>query len=162
MSKRARKRDKNFVAISFEGQLALGTLSNAIVISGGIFGAVFGEDIFVVSADLLFTLRDLTGGEGPIKVGLAHSDLSVTEINEAITVELTDPDDIITKERLSRPVRTVGIFTSDTAASGGQTNRLEDGTKIRQKLMFSIGDGFTLDMWAKNQSGATLTTGAIV
>ncbi len=148
-------RRKNFVAIPFAAGLTLSTLADGVVLAGAALAA-FGEDIFIVSMDLLWTLRGGTAGEGPIIVGVAHGDLTVTEIKEALEAELTDPDDIIAKERARRPVRRVGVFP------GLATNEsLEDGKKIRQKVKFSVGDTHTLNLFAQNNSGGALTGGQI-
>ncbi len=119
--------------------------------------AVFGEDIFVISVDSTWNIRTLTAGEVPIVVGFAHSDLTVTEIAEALQAELTDPDDIIAKERSRRPVRTVGSFGENAVDMS-----LNDGKMLRQKIKFSVGDGHSLDLFAFNRSGGSLTTGALI
>ncbi len=107
---RKRKRDRNFVAIPYTAQLALSTLGDGTVLASGTFSANFGEDIFIVSIDGNWAIAVLTAGEVPIEVGYAHSDLSVSEIKEALEAELTDPDDIIAKEHARRPVRRAGQF----------------------------------------------------
>jgi len=155
--RKSKRRDRDFVAIPFDGQLALATLADNTVLAGGIFGNAFGEDIFIISLDVYFTIKSLTAGEGPIVFGVSHSDLSVGEVLEALQVELTDPDDIIQKERLNRPVRRVGVFDGLTSEQ-----RFNNGVMKRQVVKFSVGDTFTLNMWAQNRSGAALTTGAIV
>ncbi len=154
---KSRRRDRNFVAIPFANSLALSTLADEAVISAELMAA-FGEDIFLISADFIFSLRGNAGGEMPIVVGIAHGDLSTTEVSEALSAEVTDPDDIIAKERARRPVRRIGTF-----AQGALTDQtLNNGVPIRQRILFSVGDGHTLDFWAANRSGAALTTGAII
>jgi len=133
--------------------MSLLTLADATVLLQACMGA-FGEDIYIVSVDCLFNIRDLTVGEGPIVVGLAHGDLSVTEVKEALVAELTDPDDIIAREHARRPVRKVGVFS--------EAGALADGRIIRRKILFSIGDAHTLNFFAFNRSGAALTTGASI
>ncbi len=155
---RSRKaRIKNFIAIPFSSSQALSTLADETLVQASVLNAAFGEDIWLISLDWVAALRGLTAGETPIEIGIAHGDLSATEMSEALDSEVTDPDDIIQKERARRPVRRLGMF-----ASGTQTDIvLHDGNVKRSKIMFSVGDTHTLDFWARNQSGATLTTGAI-
>ncbi len=149
-----RRNRKNFVALNFNiGGIALGTLGDDVVISGNII--TMGEDFFALSVDALITIKNMTVGEGPIHVGFAHSDLSNTEIGEALSANLSDPDDIIAKERNRRPVRRAGIFPVMQA-----TERLDDGRMLRTRLKFSIGDAHALALWARNESGAALTTGS--
>ncbi len=148
---------KNFVAIPFSASVSLSTLADDAIIKIAALGAAFGEDIFVMSADVLAMVRDLTGGETPLEFGVTHSDLSVAEVDEALTAEVTDPDDIIAKERARRPVRRIGLFNGVSTQQ-----QFNDGNPKRVKIKFSIGNGFNLDFWIKNRSGAILTTGAIV
>ncbi len=147
---------KNFVAIPFSASVTLGTLADDAIIAINALGANLGEDLYVISADIFAMVRDMTGGETPLEFGCAHSDLSVTEIDENLTAELTDPDDIIAKERARRPVRRIGLFNGvDTQI------QWNDGNSKRVKIRFSIGNGFNLSLWVKNRSGAILTTGAV-
>ncbi len=157
-SRRYRSRSKNFVAIPFATRLALGTLADGTVLKGDVLGADLGEDLYVVSIDANISLREHTAGEGPILVGYAHDDLSIAEINEALEAEVTDPDDIIAKERARRPVRRTGMF------SGIDTEEvLNHGAALRTKCRWSEGNGaHRIALWARNQSGASLTTGAFV
>ncbi len=155
-TKSKRKRDKNFQAIPFSATLTLSTLADETVITRILTSGVFTADIFIVSLDALITIRGLTAGEVPINVGVSHSDLSVTEINEALVAEILNPNDRISKERAGRPVRRIGTFANGTLTDQG----LADGLMIRQAVKFFVGEGFSLDLFAKNLSGATLTTGA--
>ncbi len=156
--KSKRNRSKNFVAIPFSMQIPLSTLADATVIQADILGSALGEDLFVISIDAMFTLKDLTAGEVPLQVGFSHSDLSVGEVNEALNAELTDPDDIIQKERARRPVRRAGTFNLGSIGD----LELADGVPQRTKMKFSVGDGHNISAWLANKSGATLTTGAIM
>ncbi len=149
-------RRRGFVAIPFTSSTALSTLADDTVLATGAV-TNFGEDIYVISADLEYTMRGNTANENPISVGVSHSDLSVTEVLEALKADLSSPDDIIARERARRPVRRVGNF------SGPDVNqRLNDGKPIRQKIKFSIGNGFDLDLWFWNRSGGALQTGTVI
>ena len=153
---RRRRRDKNFVAIPYSASLALSTLVNNSALAIALMSAVFGEDIYIVSIDWLVSIRTLTAGEGPLVFGFAHGDLSVGEITEALDAEVINPDDIIAKERARRPVRRAGIFS---ALSTEET--LNNGNITRAKILFSVGETFNINAWVRNQSGGTLTTGAV-
>ncbi len=152
-----RKNRKNFVAIPFNGSLALLTLADDALIKTTIKNNPFGEDIWVISIDLTVTVRDLTSGQTPLRFGIAHNDLTIAEIDESNTAELTDPDDIIQKERARRPVRKIGVI------NGTDTNhQFNDGKYYRQKVAMMIGNDHSLAIWLKNQSGASLTTGSVL
>ncbi len=154
---RKRNRSRNFVAIPFENEIPLGTLLDQTVVKATTTPNL-GEDLYVLSVDGAWTLKGSTEGESALAVGYAHDDLNVTEILEALTAELTDPDDIIAKERARRPVRKVGAFVNSVDSS----KVLNNGVNIRTKIRISIGDGHALAFYAFNKSGATLTTGAII
>ncbi len=148
---------KGFIAIPFSTAVALLTLADDAIILIGALGTDFGEDIFIMSADVFAMIRDLTAGETPLEFGLAHSDLTVAEVDENLTAEVADPDDIIAKERARRPVRRIGLFNAVATQSNWN-----DGNSKRVKIKFSVGNGFNLNFWVKNKSGGILTTGAVV
>ncbi len=149
-------RRKNFVAIPFFAELLLSTLADDTVIKVSMLSQNFGEDIFCISVDVLASIVDLTAGEVPLIFGVAHNDLTVSEILEFLDSELTDPDDLIQKERSRRPVRRIGVFSKGSVSE----IELNDGKKIRQTMKFSVGDGHNVALFIANRSGATLTTGA--
>ena len=157
---RRRKRQRggrNFVAIPFSASVALLTLADNTAVVAGLT-AVLGEDLYVISVDGLWALRGAAGGEGPVYVGYAHGDLTVTEVKEALEAEVTDPDDLIARERARRPVRRSGIFP----VLGSAPEVLKHGEAVRTPCKFSVGNDHALNLYAMNVSGATLTTGQIV
>ncbi len=154
--KRRSNRRKNFVALPFNTTVVLDTLANGAVIAADLLASL-SEDLYVISVDGTWAMLGHTAGEGPIHVGYAHGDLSVTEIGENLTADLSNPDDIIQKERSRRPVRRAGSFP------GLSTEEvLNNGVPLRTTIKFTIGDGNSFDIWAQNVSGATLTTGCTV
>ncbi len=154
----ARKRSRRgFQAIPFTAIITLGTATDGTVVQSAVIA--FGEDFFVISADAVWTLRDGDAGEGPIDLGWNHGDLSVAEIAEALDAELSDPDDIIARERARRPVRRAGTVIPKVA---GEDVQLNNGVKIRTRMKFSVGDGHTLDVYGRNRSGGSLAGGMTV
>lgn len=149
-----RRRGRNFVAIPYSVDLPLLTLASGAVVTGA--GPTLGEDLFVISLEGTVSLRDAASGEGPLTFGYAHGDLSATEIAEAINSALTDPDDIIAKERSRRPVRRFGVLHPTDEV-------LDHGAAVRVPAKFSVGDGHFVAFWAQNRSGVNpLTTGAVL
>lgn len=151
-----RKQSKGFVAIPVATNITLSTLDANVTLVASLIGTLT-EDFYCISADLQWTLRTLTAGEGPIQIGLAHGDYAVGEIQENLDVVYLGPGDKIAQERARRQIRRVGMFSGLAA-----DEVLENGTSIRTKIKFMIDDGKTLNVFASNRSGATLTTGAIV
>jgi len=155
--RRSGRKSRKLTPIPFVARLTLGALNASTVITVSALPASFGEDFYCHSVHCNMAMREHTAGEGPISIGFGHGDLSVTEILEALTAEVTDPDDIIAKERSRRPVRKTGNFpgllTEET---------FRDGAMIRTGLGFVVGDGHELDCWALNNSASVLTTGTVI
>lgn len=155
--RRRKKRDRNFVVIPFSAAVGLGALVQDTATSAGIM--TLGEDLYVISIDATWSIDNPDDADGPIDVGFAHGDLTDTEIAEARDASLTDPDDIIAKERARRPTRLAGTFRQ--VITGGVTagDTLNDGKPIRTRMGISVGDGHTIDFWAIVR-GANLVTGS--
>ncbi len=98
----------------------------------------------------------LTAGDGPIIVGYAHSDFSVTEIKEAIEASASiSVGDQVAQERANRKVRLVGQLTD-------LVEELNDGKPVKTKLNWLIPIGKEVNIFAYNDGAALLTTGAVV
>ncbi len=150
-----RGRNANFFVSKVNTSIALGALVNNTVIGGTLIDLA--QDAYLISADLTWSLHNLTAGEGPIAVGLNNNALSVAEIGEALDASPTSQSDIITKEQASRPVRNAGQFP------GLNTEEvLNNGGIRRVKLKFVLSQSQDLSAWARNLADATLTTGAIL
>ncbi len=157
MVNKRHNRRKNFVAIPFDVSITLGTLASELALKTAIFASALTRGLFCISADVYWSTDELTTTDGPLLVGIAHDDLTVAEIVEALNAELSDPSDIIQRERARRPVRRSGMFSGLTSH---QT--LNNGNVIRTTLKFSVHDESNLAVFCMNKSGATLTTGAFI
>ncbi len=108
----------------------------------------------VRSAKMVWNLNGLTAGEGPLTVGYAHSDYTVPEIKECLEATTSiNLGDKIAQERANRLIRIVGSVDSEDS-------RLNDGRPVITKLNWKIAIGSTLNIFAFNESTATLTTGS--
>jgi len=137
--------------------LPLLTLANLDVL-GEVFPDTVDKPTFAVSMDGLWSLLNATPGEGPIEVGVAHSDYSDAEIEEWIENQGSwGSSDLVGQEVAKRKIRSVGEFANDVT-----DEVLNDGKPIRTRLRFMLNAGATLKYWAYNRSGAALTTGASV
>ncbi len=152
-----RRRNSNFFAYPLNTTHPLGTLAAGVITSAAM--TAFGTTrVRVISADLTWAIAGSTAQEGPLRVGLTSSNLSNTEIGEALDAAPTSKADIIAIERSKRPVRSVGQYEIQST-----TEVLNDGKPIRTKLQFGLDEGIELNLWVRNVSGiANLTTGAAV
>lgn len=155
MARKGQRRRSRLNVLKFSGQVALDTLGNDIAI--GLDTPDMAEDYYIQSIDVMAGLRGLTATEGPVEIGVAHGDYSVTEITEALNVSGFDPDDKIAQERVKRKVRSIGLF-----ATGQPNQNLNDGKPVRVKCKFVVGNSKPIRFFAVNRSGAALTTGSVV
>ncbi len=155
----AAKRRRRIQVGRFSANLALATLASADLLGGDLFsGQTFDDRNFLVSMDGTWSIRTLTAGEGPIHVGVAHSDYTDAEIEEWFESSGNIGQHLKSEqERAARKCRFVGTF------AGLSTEEvLNDGKPIRTTLKFMAEEGMALKFWALNNSGAVLTTGAIL
>lgn len=155
--RRRSKGRRGYTAIPFQASGSLGTLGNGTVLAVPLLPAAFSEDFYCLSVKAQLALHGVTTGEGPIGCGYAHDDLTVAEIAEKLDASLTDPDDIIARERARRPVRMAGSFPTIAI-----DEVLNDGVPVKTPIKFMIGDGHSLTGYVQNRSGTALTTGATV
>ncbi len=153
--KPTRKRRSPLVPVKFSVAVPLSTLADVTVITGPT--VTMAQDFDIISTEMTVSLSGLTAGEGPLDVGIASGVYSVAEIAEALDASPTQqygPE----MERSRRSVRTYGTF------AGNETEEvLNDGRPIKRKMFIRGIDGSdAADCWVRNNSGATLTTGAIV
>ncbi len=138
-------------------QLQLGTLAAKTLISA-VFDEVAVEKTFVSSIVGLWTIADMTeaAGDGPILVGVAHSDYTDSEIEAVIEATGSwDPGNKIQNEISKRLVRKIGTFAIEaTGVIVSQT--LNDGKPIKTKLNWSLTTGKSLKIWAYNMGTSSL------
>ncbi len=158
-AKRGRRRryTGRFVAIRVNGQMVLGTLADVTVIKQNLNSGASDNEWYAISLDLTIAVSALTAGEGPLIVGVCNSNLSVTQVKEALEADTTDFNSVDSQEASRRQVRDFGQF------SGLNTNEvLFDGRPRRVKLKMKIFAGENVAIFIYNQAGGALTTGAAI
>ncbi len=138
--------------------LNLSTLAAGTLISVP-FDNVVNERTLVSSIDAIYSLSGYTPatGDGPVMVGVAHSDYTDAEIQAVIDATLSwNEGDLIAQEVAKRKVRRIGIF--DTPSDALATVSLNDGKKIKTKLNWIMTQGQTLRLWAMNMGSSALAT----
>ncbi len=154
MAKKSRY-GSGFKATRFFDSLSLGTLANEDVVGGDMIGGQqVVDNTWMMSIRANWTIDDLTVGQGPIIVGVAHGDYTDAEIEEWIEVNSSiSQQNLVENEQARRFIRQVGVFDGSLV---GQS--LNDGKPIKTKLKFVLQAGETLRMWAYNFSGDALQT----
>ncbi len=152
-----RKRRFNLRRVRISPNLALVTLAAATVLTGSLTGASDAAYL-ATSVKATWSLSEFTASEGPVTVGYAFSDYSVTEIKEALEITTSiSPGDKIAQEKANRWVRTVGTFPA------GVNQTLNNGNPISTRLNWRVPIGKAINIFAFNEDAANpLTTGAVV
>ncbi len=152
----AKRRSRGrFRVVRVQFNISLGTLASGTMLSQTL-GIGTGQEYWAISADIVWTLEDLTVGQGPIAVGIAHGDYSVTELDEWYEATGTLAGDKTEQEEGRRLARDVGIFPGSTV--GPNPTVLNDGKAIRTKIGMRIEDAISLNAWVRNMSADALAT----
>ncbi len=141
-----------------EEDLDIGTLASRTLVSD-IFDNVVNERTYVSSADLIWSLDQMTTGNniGPVMCGLAHSDYSDAEIEAVIeNTGSWDEGDLIKQEINTRKIRIVGVFRNPQDNTDSWV--LNDGRPIKTKLGWMLLQGQSLRLWAYNMGSAAFAT----
>ncbi len=147
------KRRYTLRAVNITPALALSTLAALTVITTGLTGTSDAQ-YRLVTSQLTWLMDGMAAGDGPITVGYAHNDYTVTEIKEALeSANSISPGDKVAQERNNRLVRKVGVLSAESP-------ELNDGKPIKTRLNWAIQIGSAVNLFAYNDSGATLSTGA--
>lgn len=134
-------------------QVNIGNSTNALGggdVTSTAQGNTVADRVFALWAKGVWTYAGNTAGDGPLMVGLAHSDYTAAEIEECLEAGASwDEGDLVAAEQARRKVRRVGTF------DGLLTDeKLANGQEVFTKLGFVIADGDTIQSWARNTDAA--------
>ncbi len=147
-----------YIAGPIDEKFALGTLSASSVIISTMAEVVV-EKTWLSSVRAAWALQNYTTGtdDGPIMVGIAHSDYSAAEVEEWIeNTAGWSQADLVAQEVGRRKIRKVGIFESP--ASAAEDSVLNDGKAITTKCNWLLLTGQTISLWAYNMGDSNLAT----
>ncbi len=157
----SRRNMRNYLKGNVNESLSLGTLAQGALVSD-LWDESVNEKSICTSIKCTWSLDNLTGSQGPIEFGVAHSDYSDAEILEVISnTGSWDSGDKISQERAKRLVRKIGVFVSEENA-GTIDVRFNDGRSVRTKLNWKLATGDTLRMWALNKGSQLSSTVPVV
>ncbi len=153
-----RRAPRDWTKIPVDETESLSTLADNTALIQALITSALTHDYRCTSIKVQWSLANLTAGEGPIQVGVAHGDYSLAEIEEFLEQDApTGPNSLVEREVAGRLIRRVGVFSGVAAEEV-----LNDGKPIRTRLNWLIADGQRINSWVYNNSGASLTTGALV
>jgi len=165
MAKRTPKRRRSmggYLKGNIDESLSLGTLASLTLVSDTWDETVV-EKTFVSSIVAIWSLSDFTPaiGDGPILVGVAHSDYTDAEIEAVLeNTGSWDQGDLVQQETARRLVRIIGKFELEAVAGStfGGASVLNDGKPIKTKLNWTLVTGQTLRHWAYNLGSSPIAT----
>ncbi len=165
LAKRGRGKRKftKYLRGTIDDQLAIGTLSTKDAAIAALAGVV-NERTFVSSIKASWSLTDWTqtATDGPILVGIAHSDYTAAEIEEWIENSGGwNEGDLVAQEIAKRKIKRIGVFQTANSDLIG-TAVLEEGRLITTKCKWILLQGQTLNIWAYNMGESAPATGSIV
>ncbi len=159
MPNKSRKRRKSkYLKGVVDEELAIATLASKVVV-GANFDSTVSEKTRVSSLEASYAIRGLTSAsdDGPIMIGIAHSDYTDTEIEEYIeNLGSWDQGNKVAQEIGKRLIRVIGKFESRSDALEAVT--LNDGLPIKTRLNWTLITGQTLKAWAYNLGSSPLST----
>lgn len=160
VAKARRRRFRRYLKGKVTIDLSLGSLaSNSGVTASN--GDVLTEKAWLSSVVLTHAMSKFTAvsDDGPVIVGVAHSDYSIGEIEEWVENQGGwEEADEIGQEIAKRKIREVGMFAIPEGATGSGTVMLNDGKPIHTKCGWMLTTGQTLRVWAYNTGTGALTT----
>jgi len=117
------------------------------------------EKAWLSSVKATWSLQNATPGAGigPILVGVAHSDYTLTEIEEWIeNLQSWEEGDKRQQEVARRKIRRVGIL--GTGANLADMITLNDGKPVHTKCGWQLATGQTVALWYYNAGTAAFAT----
>ncbi len=163
MPKQGRRRRPRgtYIKGNVDEQLALSTLGAKTLISA-VFDEVLAETARISSLVASWSMQEFTvaSGDGPITVGIAHSDYTDIEIEQFIeNAGSWNLGSKVQNEISKRLIRKVGTFrASGPGGSSFDPTVLNLGNPITTKLNWRMITGDSLKLWAYNMGSSALAT----
>ncbi len=152
------KRFKRYIRGKIQERLDLGTLAANTLVSVDMSGVVE-ERTLVSSISATWSLHDFTptAGDGPIVVGVAHSDYTDAEIEAFLEDSGSWTEGNKVEQEINRrKVRIIGTIRAPGSSSRYES--LQDGKMIKTKLNWILTTGQTLSVWAYNAGDSAIAT----
>ncbi len=149
---------RRYIRGSVDEQLDLSTLAPKTLISTAFDNTVV-DTTRISSIVASWSISEWTAaaGDGPVLVGVAHSDYTDAEIEEVIENSGSwDEGNLVSREINKRMVRKIGQFIAPTAAI--LFDRLNEGKPVKTKLNWLLSPGDTLRLWAYNMGASAFAT----
>ncbi len=160
VKRKGRRKFRRYVRGQVNERMALGTLAGQTLI-GAQYDESVNERTFVSSLVAVHSLQgmSISADDGPIMVGVAHSDYTDAEVEAFIENAASwNEGDLVGQEIGKRKVKIIGIFPSSGAVDANLPQLLNAGRLIRTKLKWILLQGQSLRQWAYNVGTSALAT----
>ncbi len=157
--RRRRRTMGRYIRGNINLKFALGTLGAGTVLLGTPADVVE-ERTMITSVVARYSLSGYTGGDniGPVAIGIAHSDYSLTEVGEWVALATGWAEgDKVSQEISNRLIRRIGIFDVE-GGSAGEASTLNEGRPVKTKLNWILTTGQNVNFWVLNMGSAALAT----
>lgn len=157
MARKPRRRMGRYIRGNIDVDIAMGTLAAQ---TAQLFATdTVKERTYVSSMVNSYSLSGVTPVEntGPVQVGVAHSDYSLSEV-EAWIEQVTgwDEADLVAQEIAKRKIRRIGVFANP--ATLVESSRLADGRMVKTRLGWILLQGQGLNIWVYNMGVVAFAT----
>lgn len=152
MARKPRRRFRPYLRGQVDELQDLTTLAAQTGVKNAIDDTVT-ENTWCSSVELTWSLQEYQPADnaGPIIVGIAHSDYTLTEIEEYLeSLGSWEVQDLRTQEIAKRKIRRVGVFPTVVATDDFGATVLNDGKPIRTKCNWMLHTGQTIALWYYN------------
>ncbi len=140
-------------------RMTLSTLASVAVIEDAAkTDTARAQGVRVKKMKIAVSYQGKTEGEGPLLVGVAHGNLSVTEIAEALNSDPQGQDQTVPMEQAQRTVMPIALIPAVGVGGNGVPLELDD-VRFPWK---EVKEGTDITMWTQNLDTGALTTGTIV
>ncbi len=158
MARKGRRKFKRYIKGPIDITTLLGTLAGNTLISTGPSDTV-DDTTWCSSVNCIYSLSDYTAAaaDGPILIGIAHSDYTDAEIEEWIenTTGWSQADKV-SQEVSRRKIRQIGVFPTPDSAT--LYSVLNDGRNITTKAGWMLSEGQNITFWMYNMGTSALAT----
>ncbi len=159
-----RKAFRRYLKGDIRDTLNLGALASLTLVATG-SAEIVNERTWISSLRCTHSFTHFTPGEndGPVLVGVAHSDYSAAEIEAWIeNAGSWDEGDLVSQEIAKRKIRRIGVHEVPPNMGVNDTVVLNDGKPITTKLGWMLLQGQGIQWWAYNRGTSVLTTGSAI
>ncbi len=158
MMARKTPRRRRYLKGVIENRFTLGTLAPTTLLGDDISDSVV-ERAWLSSVKATWSMDQFTegAGDGPILVGIAHSDYTDAEIEAWVEQTSSwEEADLVAQEVAKRKIRRVGTFGQTGPALSGMV--LNGGKPITTKCGWMLASGQSIRIWAYNSGSSALAT----